>query len=62
VVFEFTNPYGGIPQNLLFNVIGYAVLILLFALLRRAAGNYGRLVSSGQEPILRSRVSTPRVD
>ena len=41
--FNFSNPYGGIPQNLLINVIGWAVLVLLFAVLRRAAGNYGRL-------------------
>jgi len=40
---DFGNPYGGIPQNLLINVIGWLVLVLLFAVLRRAAGNYGRL-------------------
>ena len=44
VVFEFTNPYGGIPQNLAFNAIGFVSLFILFAVLRRAAGNYGRLV------------------
>ena len=44
VVFEFTNPYGGIPQNLAFNAIGWVGLIIIFAILRRAAGNYGRLV------------------
>ncbi len=41
-MFDFTNHYGGVPQNLLFNLIGYFVLMLLFAVLRRAAGNYGR--------------------
>jgi len=41
--FSFSNPYGGIPQNLLVNFICWTVLILLFAVLRRAAGNYGRL-------------------
>lgn len=41
--FNFSNPYGGIPQNLLINFICWAVLVLLFAVLRRAAGNYGRL-------------------
>ena len=40
---KFGNPYGGIPQNLLINVIGWAILVLMFAILRRAAGNYGRL-------------------
>jgi len=40
---DFGNPYGGIPQNLLINAIGFVVLLLLFAILRRAAGNYGRL-------------------
>jgi hypothetical protein len=44
VVFYFTNPYGGIPQNLAFNLIGFVALFILFAILRRAAGNYGRLV------------------
>lgn len=43
IVFEFTNQYGGIPQNLAFNLIGWAILMLLFSVLRRAAGNYGRL-------------------
>lgn len=42
VVFDFSNQYGGIPQNLVFNLIGWAILMLLFAFLRRAAGNYGR--------------------
>ena len=42
IVFDFSNQYGGIPQNLVFNLIGYAILMLLFAFLRRAAGNYGR--------------------
>jgi hypothetical protein len=45
VVFSFTNPYGGIPQNLAFNLIGFVALFVLFSVLRRAAGNYGRLVS-----------------
>ena len=44
VVFEFMNPYGGIPQNLAFNAIGFIALFILFAILRRAAGNYGRVV------------------
>ena len=35
--------YGGIPQNLAFNLVGWLVLMILFCLLRRAAGNYGRL-------------------
>ena len=32
----------GIPRNLVFNLIGWVVLMALFAILRRAAGNYGR--------------------
>ena len=40
---EFGNPYGGIPQNLLINVLGWLFLVLLFGILRRVAGNYGRL-------------------
>jgi len=43
VIFEFSNPYGGIPQNLAFNLMGWLFLLLLFTFLRRAAGNYGRL-------------------
>jgi len=33
---------SGIPQNLVFNLIGWLILMTLFAILRRAAGNYGR--------------------
>ena len=40
---DFGNPYGGIPQNLLINAVCWLVLVLSFAILRRAAGNYGRL-------------------
>ncbi len=38
----FASQYGGIPQNLVFNLIGWSLLILLFTILRRSAGNYGR--------------------
>ena len=41
-VLDFSNQYGGIPQNIVFNLIGWLVLMALFAFLRRAAGNYGR--------------------
>ena len=34
--------FPGIPQNLVFNLIGWSILMILFAILRRAAGNYGR--------------------
>ena len=34
--------FTGIPQNLVFNLIGWSILMILFAILRRAAGNYGR--------------------
>ena len=37
-----TNYFPGIPQNLVFNLIGWSILMILFAILRRAAGNYGR--------------------
>lgn len=40
---NLTNQYGGIPQNLIFNLIGWSLLVLLFALMRKRAGNYGRL-------------------
>merc|ERR1719150_3312985 len=40
---DLGNPYGGLPQNLLINCVGWLALVLLFAVLRRAAGNYGRL-------------------
>ena len=43
VVFDFSNQYGGIPQNIIFNLIGWFLLVLAFAILRRSAGNYGRL-------------------
>ncbi|TRY76367.1 hypothetical protein TCAL_11352 [Tigriopus californicus] len=43
VILDFTIKYGGIPQNLVINLVGWALLVGLFALLRRAAGNYGRL-------------------
>ena len=37
-----SSQYGGIPQNLVFNLIGWSLLVLLFTILRRSAGNYGR--------------------
>ncbi|XP_056631293.1 calcium permeable stress-gated cation channel 1 [Diorhabda sublineata] len=38
-----SNVYEGIPETLLLNVISWIVLILLFALLRNRAWDYGRL-------------------
>lgn len=38
-----TNLYEGIPETLLLNVIGWAILILLFSVLRQQAWDYGRL-------------------
>lgn len=38
----YTQTFSGIPQNLVFNLIGWVFLMTLFAILRRAAGNYGR--------------------
>ncbi|XP_077295985.1 transmembrane protein 63 [Arctopsyche grandis] len=38
-----TNVYEGIPETLTLNVICWLCLLLLFALLRRNAWNYGRL-------------------
>lgn len=38
-----TNVYEGIPETLALNVICWICLLLLFALLRRNAWNYGRL-------------------
>ncbi|XP_029637641.1 CSC1-like protein 2 isoform X2 [Octopus sinensis] len=37
------NIYGGIPVNLLLNIIGWLILLLLFSLLRRLAWDYGRI-------------------
>ena len=34
---HFQNPYGGIPQNLLTNLIGVAILLGLFLILRKSA-------------------------
>ena len=36
-LFHLQNPYGGIPQNLLTNVIGLAILLALFLFLRKSA-------------------------
>lgn len=38
-----SNLYEGIPETLLLNVIGWAILILLFSVLRQQAWDYGRL-------------------
>ncbi|XP_024880459.1 CSC1-like protein 2 isoform X2 [Temnothorax curvispinosus] len=38
-----TDAYAGIPENLLLNVIGFLLLVILFGLLRKKAWNYGRL-------------------
>ncbi|XP_014480212.1 PREDICTED: CSC1-like protein 2 isoform X1 [Dinoponera quadriceps] len=38
-----TDVYAGIPDNLLFNTIGFLLLLILFGLLRKKAWNYGRL-------------------
>ncbi|OXA60909.1 CSC1-like protein 2 [Folsomia candida] len=37
------NGYEGIPQNLVLNIIGWMIMILLFSFLRKKAWNYGRL-------------------
>ena len=36
-LFHLQNPYGGLPQNLLTNLIGLAILIALFLFLRKSA-------------------------
>ncbi|XP_047346161.1 calcium permeable stress-gated cation channel 1 isoform X1 [Vespa velutina] len=38
-----TDAYAGIPENLVLNIIGFLLLVLLFGLLRKKAWNYGRL-------------------
>lgn len=38
-----TNLYEGIPETLMLNVIGWALLILMFSVLRQQAWDYGRL-------------------
>ena len=37
------NKYGGIPQAFVLNVIGAVLLIMVFSVLRRRAGDYARL-------------------
>ncbi|XP_071506905.1 calcium permeable stress-gated cation channel 1-like isoform X1 [Diadema antillarum] len=43
--------YGGIPQNIAYNCVCYVILVVLFAIFRKVAGDYGRiaLVSQGEE-------------
>ncbi|XP_071835242.1 calcium permeable stress-gated cation channel 1-like isoform X2 [Apostichopus japonicus] len=43
--------YGGIPQNILYNVIFWVVILLWYSFFRRVAGDYGRiaLVSYGEQ-------------
>lgn len=36
-IFHIQNPYGGIPQNLLTNLIGVGILLALFLILRKSA-------------------------
>ncbi|XP_063242767.1 calcium permeable stress-gated cation channel 1 isoform X2 [Bacillus rossius redtenbacheri] len=38
-----TSVYEGIPENLLVNFLGWLILIILFAILRKKAWNYGRI-------------------
>lgn len=38
-----TSLYGGIPETLILNVIGWIIFILLFSVLRQQAWDYGRL-------------------
>ncbi|XP_014598524.1 PREDICTED: CSC1-like protein 2 [Polistes canadensis] len=38
-----TDLYAGIPENLVLNLIGFVLLVILFGLLRKKAWNYGRL-------------------
>ena len=35
--FHIGNPYGGLPQNLITNSIGVAIILLLFLVLRKRA-------------------------
>ncbi|XP_059482443.1 CSC1-like protein 2 isoform X2 [Neocloeon triangulifer] len=39
----FTSVYEGIPENLLLNFLCWLVLMVLFAILRKRAWNYGRI-------------------
>lgn len=36
-IFHIQNPYGGIPQNLLTNLIGVGILLALFFIMRKSA-------------------------
>ncbi|XP_052766027.1 calcium permeable stress-gated cation channel 1-like isoform X2 [Mya arenaria] len=37
------NEYGGIPETLIINAVAWAVLLVVFAILRRVAWDYGRI-------------------
>lgn len=39
----FTSTYEGIPENLLLNFLGWMIFMILFAVLRKRAWNYGRI-------------------
>ncbi|KAG1654672.1 CSC1-like protein 2 [Nymphon striatum] len=41
--FVLSSGYAGIPENLLINIIGWIILLLLFSVLRKKAWNYGRI-------------------
>lgn len=38
-----TDLYGGIPETLILNIIGWIIFVLLFSVLRQQAWDYGRL-------------------
>lgn len=38
-----TSLYGGIPETLILNIIGWIIFVLLFSVLRQQAWDYGRL-------------------
>ena len=35
--FHLGNPYGGIPQNLIINAVGVALIVVMFLVLRKRA-------------------------
>lgn len=42
-ILNFNNPYEGIPETLILNIVAWVFMILLFTILRQQAWDYGRL-------------------
>ncbi|XP_022103768.1 CSC1-like protein 2 isoform X1 [Acanthaster planci] len=53
--------YGGIPSNIGYNILFFVILVLLFSVFRKIAGDYGRiaLMQNGEERFLRGDSRRP---